>query len=341
MGFDRVAPAKPAAFSTLAPSSASPAPSSHTSKPADAKTADAKPVEVKRTEPKPSGLKPSIAVTAPQAPGIDKTKSEKASAGERVEPARPRRDDRRLAARSELPPPNAPVSTAIPAVSPNAAAPTMSLPDAAKPSAATPEAAKPLSRSEQRRAAREARRQAAADLLAPPAQPAPAVAPNPLQGLFGLPQQPARAAPVSTGRGQIDALVSHHARLNGVPESLVHRVIIRESRYNPGAVGRGGAMGLMQIKTATARGVGYTGGPAGLLDAETNLTYGIKYLAGAWRVSGGSHDRAVSHYARGYYYAAKRMGVAGRRGRQAEPETTAAVPQQAPSLFSLFSPAPR
>ena len=50
-------------------------------------------------------------------------------------------------------------------------------------------------------------------------------------------------------------------------------------------------------------------GPAGLLDAETNLTYGIKYLAGAWRVSGGSHDRAVSHYARGYYYEAKRKGL--------------------------------
>ena len=29
------------------------------------------------------------------------------------------------------------------------------------------------------------------------------------------------------------------------------------------------------------------------------------------RVSGGSQDRAVSHYARGYYYEAKRMGLHG------------------------------
>jgi soluble lytic murein transglycosylase-like protein len=34
----------------------------------------------------------------------------------------------------------------------------------------------------------------------------------------------------------------------------VHRVIMRESRYNPRAVGHGGALGLMQIKHATARG---------------------------------------------------------------------------------------
>jgi hypothetical protein len=38
------------------------------------------------------------------------------------------------------------------------------------------------------------------------------------------------------------------------------------------------------------------------------MTYAVKYLAGAYRVAGGNHDRAVSNYARGYYYAAKRHG---------------------------------
>jgi len=109
-------------------------------------------------------------------------------------------------------------------------------------------------------------------------------------------------------RGQIDALVRVHAAANGVPEALVHRVIIRESRYNPRLIGAGGAMGLMQIKTATARGVGYGGSAAGLLDPATNLTYGVRYLAGAYRLAGGDHDRAVSYYARGYYYAAKNRG---------------------------------
>ena len=67
-------------------------------------------------------------------------------------------------------------------------------------------------------------------------------------------------------------------------------------------------MGLMQIKLATARGLGYTGSARGLLDAETNLTYAVKYLAGAYRVAGGNHDRTIMHYARGYYYAAKGKG---------------------------------
>ncbi|WP_375461383.1 lytic transglycosylase domain-containing protein [uncultured Enterovirga sp.] len=115
---------------------------------------------------------------------------------------------------------------------------------------------------------------------------------------------------MSSGRPQLDALIRQHAKLNGVPESLVHRIVIRESRYNPRAVGRGGAMGLMQIKTATARGMGYQGDSAGLLDAETNITYAVKYLAGAYRTAGGNHDRAVSNYARGYYYEARRQGLA-------------------------------
>jgi soluble lytic murein transglycosylase-like protein len=54
--------------------------------------------------------------------------------------------------------------------------------------------------------------------------------------------------------------------------------------------------------------MGYTGGAAGLLDPQTNLTYAMKYLAGAHRAAGGSHDRAVALYARGYYYEAKRQG---------------------------------
>jgi soluble lytic murein transglycosylase-like protein len=103
------------------------------------------------------------------------------------------------------------------------------------------------------------------------------------------------------------AIIESHAAANGVPTELVHRVIMRESRYNAGAMGRGGAIGLMQIKLATARGLGYTGSAAGLRDPETNLTYGIRYLAGAYRAANGHHGRAVGYYASGYYYVAKRQ----------------------------------
>src|ERR1700689_3596714 len=112
---------------------------------------------------------------------------------------------------------------------------------------------------------------------------------------------------------EYDALVATHARANGVPEALVHRVIVRESGYRPGLVGRGGAIGMMQIKLATARGLGYTGDAAGLRDPNTNLTYAVKYLAGAYRAAKGDYDRAVHYFAAGYYYVAKRQRLEGHR----------------------------
>jgi soluble lytic murein transglycosylase-like protein len=125
--------------------------------------------------------------------------------------------------------------------------------------------------------------------------------------------QPVASAPrerVASGAppSSYAALVSRHAAAHGVPESLVHRVIMRESRYNPRAVSKGN-YGMMQIRLGTARAMGYRGSAAGLLDADTNMTYAVKYLAGAYRVAGGNHSRAVGLYASGYYYHAKRQGV--------------------------------
>ena len=105
-------------------------------------------------------------------------------------------------------------------------------------------------------------------------------------------------------------MIARHAAANGLPIELVHRVVIRESRYNPRAR-NGSNLGLMQIKHATARGVGYTGSASGLLDAETNLTYAVRYLAGAYRAAGGNAGRAVAYYASGYHG----RGVGARAGR--------------------------
>ena len=117
-------------------------------------------------------------------------------------------------------------------------------------------------------------------------------------------------------RADYNELVARHAQANSVPEALVHRVIVRESRYQPHLIGRGGTIGLMQIKLATARGLGYTGSAEGLRDPDTNLTYAVKYLAGAYRAANGDHARAVHYYASGYYYAAKRQRLA--HGRHPE-----------------------
>ena len=150
--------------------------------------------------------------------------------------------------------------------------------------------------------------------------------------------------PVASRRGELDARIEAHARAAGVPVDLVHHVILRESRYNASAVGPGAVYGLMQIKHGTARALGYAGSPAGLLDPETNLTYGVRYLAGAYRVANGNPARAYGFFRSGYYYHAKRMGLrqAGYAAPAPEPARSAAPAQDhslGGTLARVFGPA--
>jgi len=115
------------------------------------------------------------------------------------------------------------------------------------------------------------------------------------------------------GPAEINALISKYAQAYDVPEDLVHRVVQRESKYNPGAR-NGPYYGLMQILPQTAQTMGHRGSAQSLLDADTNLKYGVKYLRGAWLVARGDRDRAVMWYAKGYYYEAKRMGLLDETG---------------------------
>lgn len=110
------------------------------------------------------------------------------------------------------------------------------------------------------------------------------------------------------GSPQVHRMVDQWADHYDIPRSLMHRVVKRESNYNP-AARNGPYYGLMQISAQTASTMGYRGNPSGLLDAETNLKYAGKYLRGAWLVSNGSEDRAVKWYSSGYYYEAKRKGL--------------------------------
>ncbi len=107
---------------------------------------------------------------------------------------------------------------------------------------------------------------------------------------------------------ELRALIQKYADIYDIPESLLHRVIIRESTHNPGA-SNGPYYGLMQILPATARGMGFKGNNVDLLDAETNLKFAGKYLRGAWLLSDGSEATAVKWYSQGYYYEAKKRGM--------------------------------
>ncbi|WP_432287554.1 lytic transglycosylase domain-containing protein [Aminobacter sp. BA135] len=125
---------------------------------------------------------------------------------------------------------------------------------------------------------------------------------------YAAPDSPALAS-----RGKIDELISKYAALYEVPERLVRRVVNRESTFNPMAFNNG-HWGLMQIKHATARGMGYDGPARGLFDAETNLKYAVKYLRGAFMVADGDEDKADKLYQSGYYYHAKRKGLLDETG---------------------------
>jgi soluble lytic murein transglycosylase-like protein len=109
--------------------------------------------------------------------------------------------------------------------------------------------------------------------------------------------------------GPLQGMAEQAASANGIPVSLVDGVIRRESGGNPRAVSRGN-YGLMQIRLGTARAMGYGGSASGLLDPSTNMTYAVRYLAGAYRAAGGNEARAVALYARGYR-AAPRVQYAG------------------------------
>ena len=107
---------------------------------------------------------------------------------------------------------------------------------------------------------------------------------------------------------EVRRLINKYAGIYEVPRGLVHRVVQRESGYNP-AARNGPYYGLMQIHPQTAATMGHRGKAKSLLDAETNLKYAVKYLRGAYIVADGDQDAAVGWYARGYYYEAKRLGL--------------------------------
>ena len=155
------------------------------------------------------------------------------------------------------------------------------------------------------------RPQAAATTLAYAAQPKAVAAVSAIDNRMEFPPAPGEPMPETAADAPsgLKKLIHRYAGLYGVPESLVHRVVHRESKYDPKAYHKNGYWGLMQIKYSTAKSMGYEGPPEGLLDAETNLKYAIKYLRGAWLVADNQNDNAIRLYARGYYYDAKRKDM--------------------------------
>ena len=94
-------------------------------------------------------------------------------------------------------------------------------------------------------------------------------------------------------------LIARYAIQHNVPYALADAVIRIESRYNASAR-NGPNLGLTQVNFRTAQSLGYTGEVSGLFDAETNLRYGLKYLAQAYKLAGGDLCGAVLRYQAGH-----------------------------------------
>ncbi|WP_020184486.1 transglycosylase SLT domain-containing protein [Methylopila sp. 73B] len=124
-----------------------------------------------------------------------------------------------------------------------------------------------------------------------------------LQRDVELPDAPkpgAEASAANLPAGSIPSMVTAMARAQGVSPALAHAVVKVESRYRPNATGRGGYIGLMQLSYQTAKGMGFRGSRQALYEPRANLTYGMKYLAGAVAKSGGNTCAAVSKYQGGH-----------------------------------------
>jgi hypothetical protein len=80
--------------------------------------------------------------------------------------------------------------------------------------------------------------------------------------------------PVARGHRGYELEIAEVARTTKVEAALLHAVISVESNYNPRAVSRKGALGLMQLMPATAREYGVKNP----MDAVQNITGGAQYL---------------------------------------------------------------
>jgi len=94
---------------------------------------------------------------------------------------------------------------------------------------------------------------------------------------------------------KIHALISRTARRQGVEPALVHAVVSAESAYNPKAVSRAGAIGLMQVMPATAVDYGVSNSSA-LFDPTVNVDTGVRHLKRLLRKYRNDYGRVIMAY---------------------------------------------
>ena len=105
----------------------------------------------------------------------------------------------------------------------------------------------------------------------------------------GMPQY---ALPTAELIRRYSTIIDNASKSHGVDAALVHAVITAESGYNPAAVSRAGARGLMQLMPETAKRMGVQN----IMDPTDNIHGGVKYLRELLTMFNGNKELALAAY---------------------------------------------
>lgn len=116
-----------------------------------------------------------------------------------------------------------------------------------------------------------------------------------------MPKPSPRAVGAGGKTDTFRALIEKEAEAQKVPPKLAVAVFELESDLDPAKKGPDGRIGLTQVNFRIAKALGYKGTEKGLADPETNVKWGMKYLAGAYRRAGGDTCRTTMKFQGGHY----------------------------------------